>query len=297
MRPEIGEFLAHVSVERAFSPKTVAAYAFDLGKFCEFLEGQLGGSWEWCDVSTGTIRQFLQDLADRGNAPITRGRKLAVVKSLYRFLTAEGRVKANPAAQVRMPKPQQKEVEYLNEKEYGRLLKAVRQHASKYFKHRDAAIVTMFLSTGMRLGELAGLDVGDIDFENKTIRITRKGGCQQILPLSEDLTASLRRYLTARKNASCQEPLFLSKRKRRISKAAVWHIVKKYAQLTELRKSRLSPHVLRHSFATNLLRRGIDLLTIQRLLAHRSLKTTERYLHTCDESMRAAVGKISLSCA
>lgn len=297
MRPEIGEFLVHLGTERAFSPKTVTAYAFDLAKFCGFLDRRLGGSWQWGDINPGTIRLFLQDLADRGNAPITRGRKLAVIKSFFKFFVTDGRLKANPAAQVRMPKPREKEPEYLNEREYGRLLKVVKQCASKYFKYRDVAIVKMFLSTGLRLSELAGLDVGDIDFDNKTVRVTRKGGNQQILPINGELIPGLRRYLLSRKNPLAQEPLFISKRRKRISKGAIWHLVRKYARQAELKKNQLSPHILRHSFATSLLRKGIDLVTIQRLLAHRSLKTTERYLHACDESLRAAVGKVSLNCA
>jgi len=107
MRQEIGEFLAHLGTERAFSPKTVAAYAFDLAKFSEFLDREIDGSWQWDDISQCNIRAFLQFLADKGNVPITRGRKLATIKSFFKFLLADGQLKVNPAAQVRMPKPPQ----------------------------------------------------------------------------------------------------------------------------------------------------------------------------------------------
>jgi len=294
MRPEIGEFLAHLGTERAFSPKTISAYAFDLGKFCAFADKEIGGSWQWGDVSQGSIRAFIQFLADKNNAPITRGRKLAAIKSFFKFLFSDGRLKANPAAAVRMPKPQEKEPSYLTEKEYGRLLKAVRDKATKYFKLRDSAIITTLLGMGLRLSELAGLNIGDINFDDSIIKVKRKGNQERILPANGDVIVALKRYLKTRKNATRQEPLFLSKRNRRIANASIWHLVKKYLKEAQIEKNKLSPHTLRHTFATTLLKNGENIFTIKELLLHRNLHTTERYLHINSEDLKRAVGRIDL---
>lgn len=294
MRPEIGEFLAYLGTERAFSPKTISAYSFDLGKFCAFADKEMGGSWQWADVSQGNIRVFLQALADKGNAPITRGRKLAVIKSFFKFLLSDDRLKVNPAERVRMPKPQEKEPSYLTEKEYGRLLEAVRDKATKYFKLRDSAIIKTLLGMGLRLSELAGLNIGDISFEDSTIKVKRKGNQERILPANNDVMTVLKRYLKTRKSAANQDPLFLSKRNRRIANASIWHLVRKYFKETHIEKNRVSPHTLRHTFATTLLKNGENIFTIKELLFHRNLHTTERYLHINSDELRAAVGKINL---
>ena len=296
MRLEIGEFLAHLGTERAFSAKTVAAYSFDLGKFCAFADREIGGSWQWGDVSQGTIRAFLQALADKGNAPITRGRKLAAIKSFFKFLLSDGRLKVNPASQVRMPKPQEKEPSYLTEKEYGRLLMAVRDKATKYFKLRDSAIITTLLGMGLRLSELVGLNIGDVNFEDKTVKVKRKGNQERIMPANREVISVLKRYLKTRENADRQqEPLFLSKRGRRIANASIWHLVRKYFKETRIEKNRVSPHTLRHTFATTLLKNGENIFTIKELLFHRNLHTTERYLHINSKDLRSAVGRINLN--
>lgn len=295
MRSEIGEFLAYLGTERAFSAKTIAAYSFDLGKFCAFADKEISGSWRWGDVSQGTIRAFLQALADKGNAPITRGRKLAAIKSFFKFLLLDDRLKANPAERIRMPKPQEKEPSYLTEKEYGRLLKSVKDNSTKYFKLRDSAIITTLLGMGLRLSELAGLNIGDVSFEDKTIKVKRKGNRERILPANKDVTNALKRYLETRENAANQEPLFLSKRNKRIANASIWHLVRKYFKETHIEKNRVSPHTLRHTFATTLLKNGENIFTIKELLSHRNLHTTEKYLHINNKDLKTAVSKIDLA--
>jgi len=277
MREEIAEFLAHLGTERVFSPKTIVAYAFDLAKFSEFLDREIGGSWQWSDVNPYTIRSFLQFLVDKGNAPITRGRKLATIKSFFGFLLSDGRLKVNPAAQVRMPKAQQKEPTYLSEKEYKRLLRVVQKNATEYFRARDIAIVTMLLGMGLRLSEIVELDVGSVNFDDGTIKVTRKGNHERILPANDDVMISLNRYLKTREGVKAQEPLFLSKRNKRICNASVWHLVRKYMRQAQIEKDKLSPHTLRHTFATMLLKQGESLLTIKELLSHRNIRTTERF--------------------
>lgn len=294
MTQEIGQFLGYIGAERGFTAKTVEAYRHDLGKFSEFATGELGGAWQSGDVDQHTIRAYMQFLADKGNAAVSRGRKLATLKSFFKYLLSEDKIKSDPVAQVRMPKIQQKEPSYLTEQEYKRLLKVVKNNATKYFKLRDTAIITMLLGTGLRLNELVQMNIGDVNFEDNTIKVTRKGNQERILPTSEEVLIVIQRYLRTREGVLLHEPLFLSKRNKRIDTASVWHLVKKYLKQAQIEKEKLSPHTLRHTFATTLLKQGENLLTIKQLLSHKNLRTTERYLHINGEDLKAAVDKIDL---
>lgn len=295
MDKEISGFLGYIGTERGLTVKTIEAYSHDLGKFSEFAEEEIGKSWEWGDVDQYSVKSFLQSLADRGNAAVSRGRKLATLKSFFKYLTSQGTVKTDPTATIKMPKTQQKEPSYLTEQEYKRLLRTVQKNATKYFKPRDTAIITMFLGMGLRLSELVELDVGNINFDDGTIKVTRKGNHERILPANDEVMITLNRYLKTRENATTQEPLFLSKRNQRIDNGSVWHLVKKYLEQAQIEKDKLSPHTLRHTFATILLKQGENILTIKELLSHKNLRTTERYLHINGEDLKMAVGKIDLA--
>lgn len=296
---EIADFLAHVGAERGFSAKTVAAYRHDLAKFGQFAAKEMGGDWDWADVDQYIIKAYLQFLASEGhrkaNTAVSRGRKLATIKALFKYLVAEGKVKADPAILIKMPKTRQREPSYLTEQEYKRLLRTVQRNATKYFKHRDISIVTLLLGMGLRLSELVGLNIGDVNFEDGTIKVTRKGNREYSLPANDHVMIRIRRYLETRQDISFSSPLFLSKRKQRINGSSVWHLVKKYLRQARIQKEKLSPHTLRHTFATTLLRQGENLLTIKELLSHRNLRTTERYLHIAGEDLKTAVGRIDLS--
>ncbi|MBU1809073.1 MAG: tyrosine-type recombinase/integrase [Candidatus Omnitrophica bacterium] len=299
MRQEISEFLGYVGTERGYSPKTVAAYGYDLGKFSQFADKELGDEWKLEDVDQYAIKAYMQFLANTGyrkaNETVSRGRKLATLKSFFGHLTSLGKVKSDPTVLVKMPKTKQKEPSYLTEQEYKRLLRTVRKNATAYFKERDMAIVTMLLGMGLRLSELTALDIGDVNFDDGSVKITRKGGKERILPANDEVMISIQRYLKTRESKSPQSPLLLSKRDRRISNASVWHLVGKYMRQAQIEKDKLSPHTLRHTFATILLRQGENILTIKELLSHRNLRTTERYLHINNEDLKNAVGKISLT--
>ncbi len=296
---EITEFLAHVGAERGFSAKTVAAYRHDLSKFAEFAAKETGGTVALPGIDQYTIKAYLQFLANTGhrksNAAVSRGRKLATLKSFFKYLTAENKIKTDPAALVKMPKIKQKEPSFMTEQEYKRLLRTVQKNATKYFKLRDIAIINLFLGMGLRLSELVGLNVGSVDFEGGAIKAIRKGNQERILPANDDVLISIRRYLKTSKDATFSAPLFLSKRNRRINSASVWYLVKKYLRQAQIEKDKLSPHTLRHTFATTLLKQGVNVLTIKELLSHRNLRTTERYLHITGEDLKTAVGKIDLN--
>lgn len=299
MEREIARFLAHVGAERGFSAKTVAAYGHDLAKFGKFVGKEMGESWALADVDQYTIKAYLQFLANTGhrkiNAAVTRGRKLATLKSFFKFLLAENKIKTDPASLVKMPKIKQKEPSYLTEQEYKRLLRTVQKNSTQYFKLRDTAIITLFLGMGLRLSELVGLNVGSVNFEDGTIKVARKGNQERTLPANDDVVIGIRRYLKTRKDCSYTSPLFLSKRSQRIDGASVWYLVKKYLKQAQIEKDKLSPHTLRHTFATTLLKQGANVLTIKELLSHSNLRTTERYLHITGEDLKTAVGKLDLS--
>jgi integrase/recombinase XerC len=296
MMTQIAEFLGYIGTERGFSPKTVAAYGYDLGKFSQFLATEPGSSE---DIDQYTVKAFMSHLASNGyrnaNSAVARGRKLAVLKSFFKYLVSVGKVKTDPTANIKMPKTKQKEPSYLSEQEYKRLLRTVRKNATVYFKERDMAIVTMLLGMGLRLSELTALNIGDVSFDDGSVKITRKGGKERILPANDEVMISIQRYIRMRKEANPNNPLFLSKRDKRISNASVWHLVKKYMRQAQIEKDKLSPHTLRHTFATMLLRQGENILTIKELLSHKNLRTTERYLHINNDDLKEAVGKISLT--
>lgn len=295
MKPEISGFLAYIGTERGLTAKTIEAYRHDLGKFSEFANKELGESWQWGDVDQYTIKAYIQSLADRGNLAVSRGRKLATLKSFFKYLTSQGTVKTDPTATIKMPKVQQKEPSYLTDQEYKRLLRTVQKNATKYFKSRDTAIVTMFLGMGLRLSELVELNIGNINFDDGTIKVTRKGNQERILPANDEIMITLNRYLKTREEVTAQQPLFLSKRNQRIDTGSVWHLTKKYLRQAQIEKDKLSPHTLRHTFASTLLKQGENILVIKELLSHKNLRTTEKYLHLNGEDLKTAVEKIDLA--
>lgn len=299
MDQEVTAFLAYKSAERGLTPRTVEAYRYDLAKFREFISKDTGSKPAVADIDQYTIKNYLQFLANtgikKGNAAVTRGRKLATLKSFFKYLITEGKIKVNPTASVKMPKIKRKEPSYLTEQEYKRLLRTVQKNATKFFKLRDIAIINMLLGMGLRLNELVSLNVGSVNFEDGTIKVSRKGDQERILPVNDDVMICLQRYLKTRENISFTSPLFLSKRDQRIDGATVWYLVKKYLKQSQIEKDKLSPHTLRHTFATTLLKQGVNVLAIKELLSHRNLRTTERYLHIVQEDLKAAVGKIDLN--
>ena len=300
MKQEVIEFLGYISTEQGLSPKTTDAYRYDLAKFTQFVDRELRKNWTWDEVDQNLIKAYMQFLAQtgyrKGNSGVSRGRKLATLKSFFKYLYGEGKIKYNPASQVKMPKVQKKESSYLTEPEYKHLLRTVNQTATKYFKARDMAIITTLLGMGLRVSELVDLNIANVNFDDSTVRVIRKGNHERILPANEEVIRAINRYLRERKDTTASLPLFLSKRKRRIGAVSVWYLVKKYLKQAQIEKDKLSPQTMRHTFASILLKKGENILTIKELLSHRSLRTTqERYLHINNEDLKSAVQKIDLS--
>ena len=225
---------------------------------------------------------------------MARARALAAIRSYFKYAHRAGLLRDNPAADIALPKIRMGEIRALSPAECGRLLRFVETNRSPFRKIRDRAIIVTFLLTGARLREIVQLDKADIDLHQSTVRLHRKGGDINILPLADSAKTELKAYLKQRRKRSRARALFISCRNRRISRGAVWYLVKKYFKKSRLRTHGMGPHTLRHTFATLLLSQGENLRVIQSLMNHKSLATTARYLHSRSQELVKAVNGLRL---
>lgn len=275
MEQEIAAFIRHLETERNSSPHTLAAYHSDLAQFTEFIRTELGTAAGPENVTHLLIRRWLA-LLHRDHAKSSVGRKLAAVRALFKHLVRTGRLSKNPAELVSTPKKEKKVPYHLSIDEVTTLVEAPRE--PDILSLRDRAILETLYSCGVRVSELTGLDVGGIDLEGGTVRVLGKGSKERIVPVGSIARAALSRYLDARNNPPHEAPLFTNARGGRLTSRSVRRVVDKHIlRLATMRK--ISPHTLRHTFATHLLEGGADLRAIQELLGHASLSTTQKYTH------------------
>jgi len=296
MKNIIERFLTYLGQELGYSLNTVKAYRHDLKKFKEFILSQNKNSIN--QVKEQDIRNFLLDLVEanskhRGNSKVSRARKQATLRSFFNFLTERKIINHNPMLNVKNLKLDSREADFLTEKEYKQVLKIIREQKRPLWI-RDFAIFTTFLGTGIRLSELINLKLHNANLEKGSIKIFRKRGKEQYLPLNKDVIKAIKDYLKVRPNVK-EKALFLSKRGKKFHPSTVWYLVKKYLALAGIQKDKTSPHTLRHSFGVALVSKSIPLVSIQKLMGHKRLETTARYLHISDENLRYAVSKLSLS--
>lgn len=298
MRKVLKRFLAYLDKERNATKATLRAYGDDMAKFIEFLERHHGKGTLPGDVTEAMIREFLTFLAEQGfkrkNSASSRGRRLSTIRSFFKFAYREGLVRNDPASLVSTSRGRGSEPSFLTVEEYKRLLQATERRRSEFFRTRDYCIVSMILSTGARVTELTNVNMGELSLRNKTVKLHRKGGEQQTLPLSERLIASLRKYQRIRRKRTRTRALFTSTHNTRMSTSAVWKMIKGCCRKARISKDRIGPHMLRHTFATTLLANGENLRTIQVLMNHRNIATTSRYLHSHNAELANAVNRISL---
>lgn len=286
----INAFLAHLRDERQLSPHTLSAYAADLREFRAFLHGYYAaGAWSWDGVDRVALRAFVSEALGRGLAKRSVARKLSAVRAFYRFLHREERVAANPLRAVRTPREGRRLPGHLSQAETRRLFDLL-EHAAgatpSFRVTRDRALLELLYSTGMRVSEIAGLDLQDVDFVAERVRVRGKGKKERILPMGRPALAALRRYESARRVVRSQAgavaergAVFVSERGARLSARQIRRVVKRWiGRVTDARG--LSTHALRHSFATHLLDNGADLMAVKELLGHASLSTTRIYIHT-----------------
>ena len=276
MKDPVAGFLRHLSVEKNASPHTLRSYRSDLVEFTRSLEGAVEGA------DSRTIRAFLVSLHARGLDPVSVARKLAAVRSFYRFLVRRGVVERNPARETRGPRRAQKLVSFLPIDEATTLVDA--RALGGAARDRDVAILEVLYATGLRVSELTGLDVEAVDRSERTVRVLGKGRKERIVPYGAAAAKALERYLAPRPAA--RGPLFVNARGGRLTDRSVRNVVRRAARSAGVVR-RVTPHTLRHTFATHLLDAGADLRAIQELLGHSRLSTTQRYTHVgTDQLMR-----------
>ena len=294
MKEQLESFLEYLALNENASDHTVRAYQSDLTQFLRFLAQQLQRPRNDVvaqDIDRGRVREFLTELHKRGNSRASAARKLAAIRAFGRFLTREGVVDSDPAAFVGTPKREQRLPAHLGEGEMSQLLEM--PDTSHPLGRRDRAILELFYASGLRLSELVGLDVDDINLSSRVVRVLGKGRKERIVPFNRSTEDALRAWLrdweTIGGEKKGQSPLFARRKKvsvpiflnyqgQRLSTRSVDRLVRKYVAACSTRFG-ISPHALRHSFATHLLERGADLRAIQELLGHARLTTTQRYTH------------------
>jgi integrase/recombinase XerC len=289
-RPEIAEFLLHLEKERDQSPHTVKAYARDLAAFQEFCDRHYG-SWGWETVDRLGLRGFLGELQRRGLARRSAARALSAVRSLYRYLQVHHGLPNNVARAAKVPKLDKRLPTYLDKGSTERLFAWAEQRAADdaFGPLRDLAMLELFYSTGMRLSELSGLNLADVDLLADQAKVRGKGKKERLVPVGSRAVLALRRYLTVREPIAARpggdrRAVFVTQRGRRIGPRSVQTSM--HRMFDAVGGDSLRVHSLRHTFATHLLDAGADLRAVQELLGHASLSTTQIYTHTSIERLK-----------
>lgn len=288
----VKDFLLYLTVERNLSAQTVKAYAHDLKNFQSFLQKQFKESPAVAKITTEILRSYFAELhLGRNYKGISLARKVSSLRSFFRFAAERNYIKSNPVAPVRNPKLPKRLPFYLTQEELKRLLTAPGNKS--WLEIRDGTILVLLAMTGIRLQELVTLDVEDVDLKNQTLRVFGKGRKERIIPLNSVATMVLSDYLKARPVVT-DKALIINRRGKRLIGRTVEKIIRRYALLAGLPTKKVSPHKLRHTFATLLHQREVDLLEIQALLGHSSITSTQIYTHTDARRLRRAVEKIQL---
>ncbi|MEM8911251.1 MAG: tyrosine recombinase XerC [Planctomycetota bacterium] len=289
MQSSVTRFLQYLATERNASDLTIKAYREDLFGFLEWLEGSGLSTRELDSLSPQDLRSFQAALQQAGYARSTISRKLASLRSFFRYAMREGLAKTNPAKPLRNPRQSRKLPHVLSNAEIGRLLDSPPKTTSAGL--RDRAMLETMYSAGLRVSELVGLCDGDLDFQQQITRVRGKGRQERISPLGSFAIEAIRNY-AARRNRSSQAdalarqaPVFVNRFGDALTTRSVGRMLDKYIAAAEL-DTRTSPHTLRHSFATHLLDRGADIRSVQELLGHKSLTTTQIYTHVSAANLR-----------
>ena len=283
--PLVEEFLGFLEVERNASPRTLIAYRQALADF------RAGGSFRsWRSSQADDFRDYLFELMKKNQARSYVRLQFSAFRSFFRFLVERKGLQKDPVRELQLPKAEKKLPLTLTGKQVEDLLSAPfrakkERAAPVWMPLRDAAILELFYSSGLRLGELASLNVSDLDLFTESVRVLGKGRKERVCPVGAPALEIVSKYRSA---ANVQAgPLFINKLRRRISPRSIWLILKRYLRHTSIPIA-VSPHKLRHSFATHLLDRGADLRSVQALLGHASLSTTQIYTHITVERMKKA---------
>ena len=289
--PLVEEFLLHLEKETQHSPHTVAAYRRDLAAFAEFCGRHYGRAGDWAAVDRLGFRGFLGELQRRGLSKRTAARALSAVRGFYRYLQAHHGINAAVSRAARVPRLPKRLPGHLERGQVDGLFEALEARAAgdDFAAVRDLAILELFYSTGMRLSELQGLDLGALDLLSDQVKVRGKGRKERIVPVGGRAVRALRRYLPLREarpspTAADRRAVFVGARGRRLAARTIQRVV--HRAFDAVGVDGLRTHSLRHSFATHLLDAGADLRAVQEMLGHASLSTTQVYTHTTVERLR-----------
>lgn len=272
---QIRAFRLHLETERNLSPHTLAAYDRDLRQFAAFVAAEMGDFATAEDVDHLLLRRYLAQLGTQIRKS-SQGRKLAAIRSFYRHLLRLGSVSRNPAELIATPKREQRLPFHLDIDQATALMETPTEEEN--YGLRDRAILETLYSSGLRVSELTGLTIRDINLAGGMLRVMGKGGKERIVPLGSRAVRAIQEYLDSRGGGTATAPLFLNSRGDRINRRSVARIVDAHVHEIAAFKH-ISPHTLRHTFATHMLEGGADLRAIQELLGHASLSTTQKYTH------------------
>lgn len=286
LNDDISAFRHYLQAERGMAANTLLAYGRDLDRYADWIAG--GGLKDYLTPSLADFSRYLGDLRDGGLAPASAARHLVALKMFYRFLRLEERVKESTIELLSSPTLWARIPQVLSPEQVDKLLNAPR--GGDRFQIRDRAILETLYATGCRASEVVGLQLPDVYLDSSFVKCMGKGSKQRIVPLGRHAIAALRTYLGETRpglTKGSETPwLFVSRGGRKISREMLWVIVKKYVRRLGLH-DKVSPHTLRHSFATHLLSGGADLRAVQELLGHSSIRTTQHYTHVDRERLKA----------
>ncbi|OQA96417.1 MAG: Tyrosine recombinase XerC [Spirochaetes bacterium ADurb.Bin218] len=289
----VDRFVDYLQNEKNCSENTISSYQKDLFQLYDFFCGNvpdafkgyfeldlslIDGEPDINTITTGDLRSFLEFCFDRGMKKSSIERKVASIKTFFSFLHRRELISSNPSLKLTYPKKGMRLPKFLHFEEYNRLLSF---EVKDFFDIRDKAIISFFYSTGCRISEIAGSMLKDIDLEQKKLKVYGKGGYERMVFLTDESVAFFRDYIKAREElfGNCQGNIFVNKYGKPLSVRGIFGIIEKRAKNASL-SSKLTPHTLRHSFATEMLNRGADIRAVQELLGHKSISTTQVYTHT-----------------
>jgi integrase/recombinase XerD len=286
----INGFKTYLQLERSLSHNTVEAYGHDIGMLCQFLDTkQIDVTPE--DVELGTLREFLRWITELGMMPSSQARIISGIKTFYKYLLMEDLARKNPSELLEAPKTARKLPDVLGVDEIDRMIATI--DLSKNEGVRNKAIVETMFSCGLRVSETVNLNISDISFTDQFVRVIGKGNKERLVPIGSVAIAAIRLYMDSVRNhvdvqVGSNDSVFLNRRGSRLTRVMIFYIIKKLAADAGIRK-KISPHTMRHSFATSLVEAGADLRAVQQMLGHESITTTEIYTHIDREYLRDVI--------
>lgn len=284
-------FFKYLQYEKRYSPHTLTSYHTDLGQFAAYLQ-QTYGIEDATEADHTIIRSWILTLVQQGIKPRSINRKIACLRSYYKFLMAQSRIQVNPMLRIKAPKASKKLPAFVQEEPFNNLLDSF-TFEDTFEGQRDRLILEFLYGTGIRLAELINIEEQDLELRAKTVRVLGKGNKERIVPLNDSLLLALDAYTVEKKrflSDNNSPKLLVTNKARPLYPKFVYRVVKKYISLITTSEHN-SPHVLRHSFATHLLNKGADLNAIKDLLGHASLAATQVYTHNSIEQLKAIFEK------